>query len=166
MDRLRPERLGLVMVAGLMLLTTAKFGIAQLSPPKADGRATADFIDRVTDWRIDDVVYVDNHAVWSLRFYLDAQVHEAWLRRVRIEPAYQAVPTLPQLLSLGDQTARRVYMVNPASTHDFELAMRDAGLCAQRLGHDPVSVAYRGVPAGSRSCRIIAATARGAHVHD
>lgn len=164
--RQRPERLGFAIVASLTLLATAKFSIAQLSPPKADGRAAAAFIGRVTDGRVDEVIFVDNHAVWALRFYLDVQVREAWLRRTRNEPAYRAVPTLPQLLSRPDQATQRIYMVNRASTREFERAMRDAGHCAQQIGHHAVSVAYRGAPAGARSCRPFSATARGIDVRD
>lgn len=162
--QLRPERLGFAAVAVLMLLAMAEFGIAQLSPPKADGRATAAFISRVADGRVDEVVYVDRHAVWALRFYLDRQVREAWLRRARTEPAYQPVPTLPEILARGAMARNRIYIVNPGSTRDFERTMEAAELCAIRLGRDAVAVAYRGAPAGTPSCRSLAATERAADV--
>jgi 4-amino-4-deoxy-L-arabinose transferase len=164
-SRLRPARVGLVFVTGLALLAAAKWGIAQPSPPKADGRATAALVTRASGGRVDDVVYVDNHAAWALRFYLGAQVREAWLLRARKEPDYATAPTLTQLLGHRKDQRTRVFMVNPASTDEFQRALRDVGLCAQELGHDAVSVVYRAAPAGPGSCQPSTGTARGPHVH-
>jgi 4-amino-4-deoxy-L-arabinose transferase len=149
---LRPERAGLVVVTCLVLLTAAKFGIAQLSTPQVDGRATAALINRVTDGPLDEVVFVDKRAVWALRFYLDTQVREAWLRRTHREPAFQRAPGLTELLTGKDEARLRLFMVHPASTHDFKQAMRAAGLCVWQLGHDEVSVAYRAAPIGTWRC--------------
>lgn len=150
---LLPGRVGQVAVTCLALLVAAKFGIAQLSPAGVDGRATADLIARAMGGDVKEVVYVDRRAVWALRFYLDAQVREAWLRRTRTEPLYREPPALPDLLARRDGSQSRVFAVNPSSTHDFEQALRDAGLCAQPLGHDAVSVVYRAAVAGTAPCR-------------
>jgi 4-amino-4-deoxy-L-arabinose transferase len=149
---LQPGRIGQVAVTCLLLLTAAKFGIGQLSPPKADGRATAALIASASGGQADEVVYVDRRAAWALRFYLDTQVREAWLRRSRSEPLYREPPTLTDLLARDDGSAKRVFVVNPASTHDFEQALREAGFCAQPLGRDAVSVVYRAAGAGTASC--------------
>lgn len=162
---LRPEQIGLVVVAGLGLLATAKLGIAQLSPPKADGQATAALVARVAGGRVEDVVYVDNHAAWALRFYLDTQVREVWFLRRHDEPTYETGPTLAELLDQTTDPRTRVFMVNPASTDEFERVVRGAGFCAQELGHNEVSIVFRAAPAGARPCRPLSATARGAHVH-
>lgn len=162
---LRPERVGLVAVAGLALLTTAKLGVAQLSPPKADGKATAALVTDVAGGHVEDVVYVDNHAAWALRFYLDAQVREVWLLRRHDEPAYEPAPTLAGLLDRRNDPTTRVFMVNRASTDEFERVVRDTGWCAQELGRNEVSIVFRATPAGARPCRRLPATARGEHVH-
>ena len=59
----------------------AKLAIAQLSPVGHDSRVTAALIEKLLPGGVDEIVYVDDRALWELRFYLGAQVHESWLRR-------------------------------------------------------------------------------------
>jgi 4-amino-4-deoxy-L-arabinose transferase len=144
----RPERAGLALAACLALLVAVKFTVAQLSPEGHDGRAEAAFVARVAPGPLEDVVYVDDHAMWELRFYLGVQVREAWARRTLNEPDYQRHRRLAEFLGPGDPQQRRLYVVNPRSTQPFEEAARASGRCAQRLGRDGDGVAYR-VRAGS-----------------
>ncbi len=160
-----PGRMGLIVVSVLALWTVAKFGLAQLSPPKADGRETAAFVTRVAGTGVDDVVYVDRHAAWALRFYLGAHVREAWLLRAYDEPSYRAATSLTKLLGRRLHASKRLFMVNPWSTGKFERALFDAGLCAQPLGRHGASVAYRAAPRGPATCRPIPADPQGDDVH-
>jgi 4-amino-4-deoxy-L-arabinose transferase len=148
---LRPERAGLALAGCLGLLVAAKFAIAQLSPEGHDGRAAAAFVSRLAPGPIDDVVYVDDHAMWELRFYLGTQVREAWARRMLDEPAYQPRRMLTELVVAG-APPRRLFVVNPRSTAEFERALRAGGLCPVELGRDPVSIVYRASPAASPAC--------------
>jgi 4-amino-4-deoxy-L-arabinose transferase len=148
---LRPERAGLALAACLALLVAAKLAIAQLSPVGHDGRVTAAFVSKLAPGRIDDVVYVDDHAMWELRFYLGTQVREAWARRMLDEPAYQPRRTLAELVAAGGPPGR-LFVVNPRSTAEFERALREGGLCPAELGRDAVSIVYRAGPAASPDC--------------
>jgi 4-amino-4-deoxy-L-arabinose transferase-like glycosyltransferase len=139
---LRPERAGMALVACLALLVAVKFGMAQLSPAGHDGRAAAQFVAKLAPGRIDDIVYVDDHARWELRFYLGTQVREAWARRTPYEPDYQPYRRLGKLLEAASPPAR-LYVVNPRSTGIFGDTLRAHSLCADELGRDAVSVVYR-----------------------
>jgi 4-amino-4-deoxy-L-arabinose transferase len=140
---LRPERTRLALAACLAVLVAVKFTLAQFSPEDHDGRAEAAFIAKLAPARLDDVVYVDDRAMWELRFYLGAQVREAWARRTLEEPAYQPRRRLAQFVAPGSPQQGRVYVVNPRSTMQFEETLRAAGYCALQVGRDADGVAYR-----------------------
>jgi hypothetical protein len=129
-----------------------KFGIAQLSPAGHDGRAAAGFLTKLAPGRIDDIVYVDNHALWEMRFYLGTQVREAWARRTPYEPAYQPHRRLAELLDARSLPAGRLYVVNPRSTVIFGDTLHAHRLCAAELGRDAESVVYRAEAAGPGGC--------------
>lgn len=140
---LRPERAGLALAACLAVLIAVKFTLAQFSPEDHDGRAEAAFIAKLAPAHLDDVVYVDDRAIWELRFYLGAQVREAWARRTLEEPAYQPRRRLAEYVAPGSPQQNRIYVVNPRSTKQFEETLRAGGFCAMRVGRDADGIAYR-----------------------
>jgi 4-amino-4-deoxy-L-arabinose transferase len=138
--------------AAAVLLVAVKVGVAQLSPADRDGRAMAEQIARLEPRPIDDIVFVDERARWELRFYLGAQQHQAWARRIPYEPAYRLAPSLAELLALHAGTGRRVFVVHPSSVEIFEQAVARAGLCPEALGTTDDNVVYRAGPGGSGPC--------------
>ncbi len=87
--RLSPRRQVAIVAACFALLVGSKLAIAQLSPVGHDSRVTAALIEKLLPGGVDEIVYVDGRALWELRFYLGAQVHESWLRRRPYEPTYR-----------------------------------------------------------------------------
>ena len=149
---MRPERAGAALAACLALLVAVKFAIAQVSPAGHDGRAAAGFLAKLAPGRIDDIVYVDDHALWEMRFYLGTQVREAWARRTPYEPSYQPHRRLAELLDARRLPAGRLFVVNPRSTAIFDETLRAHGLCAAELGRDAESVVYRAEASGAGGC--------------
>ncbi len=149
---LRPGRAGFVLATCLAVLVAVKWFVAQLSPEGHDGRATAAFVASVQPGPIDDILYVDDHAMWELRFYLGVQVRETWARRTPYEPAFQPHRRLAELIAAGRAPAGRLYVVNPRSIAQFADTLRAAGYCVRELGRKSDSVVYRAHPAASPEC--------------
>jgi 4-amino-4-deoxy-L-arabinose transferase len=148
------SRARLLSVAGAaaLVLVAAKVGLAQLSPADRDGRAAAGQIARLEPGPIDDIVFVDERARWELRFYLGAQLHQAWARRTPYEPAYRLAPTLAELLAASLDAPSRLFVVHPRSVAAFELAAETAGLCYLALGQVDGNILYRGDPRALGAC--------------
>jgi len=141
-----PARRLAALAAAALVLVAAKVGVAQLSPADRDGRADAEGIARLEPRPIDDIVFVDERVRWELRFYLGAQLRQAWARRTPYEPAYQVAPTLAELLARHASAGRRVFVVHPKSVTEFERAVAAAGLCPEALGPVDGNIVYRAAP--------------------
>lgn len=132
--------------AAALVLVAAKIGLAQFSPADRDGRSDARQIAQLEPRPIDDIVFVDERARWELRFYLGAQLHQAWARRTPYEPAYKVAPTLEDLLARHATAGLRVFVVHPKSVLEFERSVRAAGLCPEALGPAAGNIVYRAGP--------------------
>jgi 4-amino-4-deoxy-L-arabinose transferase len=132
--------------AAALVLVVAKVGLAQFSPADRDGRRDAQEIARLEPRPIEDIVFVDERARWELRFYLGAQLHQAWARRTPYEPAYRVAPTLEELLARHAKAGRRVFVVHPKSVAEFEQVVRAAALCPEALGPAAGNIVYRAGP--------------------
>ena len=151
-SRLAPGRQAALVAACFALLMGSKLTIAQLSPVGHDSRVTAALIEKLLPGGVHEIVYVDQRALWELRFYLGAQVHESWLRRRPYEPTYRPSRTLSDLVSAGDSHKVRLYVVNPRSSSEFALALSAHGLCPDVLARDSVVIFYRATPLIGRAC--------------
>jgi 4-amino-4-deoxy-L-arabinose transferase-like glycosyltransferase len=149
---MRPERAGLALVAVLALLVGVKFGIAQLSPEGYDSRAAATQVEKLAAGPIDDVVYVDERAMWALSFYLGVQVRESWARRTLDEPSYQPHRRLEEFLGPDESPPGRIYVVNGRSTSEFAAAVLAHGRCPVELGGDDQVVVYRARLSAAGNC--------------
>ena len=134
------------------VMLASKFALGQLSPVENDSRAKARVIAGLAQGEVRDIVYVDKTALWEMRFYLGAQVREAWVRRQPYAPAFMPVRTLAGILAGDGASRERLFAVNPVSTTEFEQAVRDGGLCPEHLGHDVITVIYRVAPMTSPAC--------------
>jgi 4-amino-4-deoxy-L-arabinose transferase len=158
-------RAGTAVVAGLGLLVALKLGLAAVSPADRDGRAAAEAIARLAPVPPGDVVFVDERALWELRFYLGVQVRQAWARRRPYEPTYRPARTLDELLAEPDAREARVFVVHPLSTPVFERTLRAAGRCPEQLGREATSIVYRAPLAAATGCTRRAAPIQGGAGH-
>ena len=150
--RLSPGRQAAIVAACFALLVGSKLAIAQLSPAGHDARVTAALIGKLLPGGVDEIVYVDDRALWELRFYLGAQVRESWLRRRPYEPTYRPPPTLSDIIAAGDSRKVRLFVVNPRSGSEFAGALRAHGLCPDTLASDSRAVFYRATPLIGAEC--------------
>ena len=128
-----PRQVRWVVYACLGLMLASKMALGQLSPVDRDARATARQLSGLLQEPVREVVAVDEKAPWEMRFYLDAQVRETWLRRTPYAPEFKPPRTLSEILAMTGGERGRVFAVNPMSTTEFERAVRKSGSCPVKL---------------------------------